>query len=174
MSRPAKNIVWQQRDGTYSVTVSERTDRPGHLVRSGFRGGRLDSRSAVTRAEAEALGAAVWAAYQAGIYQAPERPPETLGQLAERIEARTDLSAKTIGSYRRVWSLLVRAVGPERALRRVYRLDVETWLSAYQGTTRATYLRTLRAGFGWALKQGWMGIDPCLGLEAIAPVVAPL
>lgn len=29
MSRPAKNIIWQQRDGTYSVTVSERSDRPG-------------------------------------------------------------------------------------------------------------------------------------------------
>lgn len=166
MSRPAKNIRWQQRDGTFSVTVSERSDRPGYLIRSGFRGGRLDSRSATALGEACALGGGIWQAYQSGMIDAPELVPETLGQFVDRLDERDDLTDATRGSYARVWALLVRAVGEDRTLRRVYRLDVETWLAGYQGTTRATYLRTLRAGFRWALGEGWIGIDPTLGIEA--------
>jgi integrase len=166
MPRPAKNIVWREDDGRFHVTVAARTDRPGFRVRSGFRGGRLDTRSAVTQAEAEALAGGIWRAYQLGAIEAPEVAPETLGQLTDCIEKRTDLSPKTVASYRRVWMLLVRAVGESRPLKRLYRMDVEAWLVAYSGQTRATYLRTLRAGFSWARSKGWMQVDPTQGITA--------
>lgn len=166
MSRPAKNVCWRQSDGRFSITVAARSDRPGYRVRSGFRGGVLDTRSTVSEAEAKAIAEGVWTAYQLGAIEAPEQAPETLGQLAERIELRDDLTTKTKASYRRVWSLLVRAVGASRALRRVYRLDLEAWLTHYSGQTRATYLRTVRAGFSWARKKGWISADPTEGIEA--------
>lgn len=166
MPRPAQHVVWRADDGRFHVTVAARTDRPGYRVRSGFRGGRLDTRSARTQAEAEAIAEGVWRAYQLGAIDAPEVAPETAGQLAERIEQRTDISPKTVSSYRRVWALFVRAVGASRPLKRLYRMDVEAWLVAYTGQTRATYLRTLRAGFSWARSKGWVTSDPTEGVTA--------
>lgn len=165
---PRSNTVWTEHDDQFRVVAEKRADRPGYRVRSGFRGASRDTRSAPTEAEAIAIAQAIWAGYTNGALEAPASAPETMGQFRDALVARSDLSAATIRGYRQIWSAFAVAVGEGRSIRRVYRVDVESWLAAWQGTTRATYLRTLRAGIRWGMAQGWWTGDPTVGVVATA------
>lgn len=163
---PRSSTIWSEHDDQFRVVAEKRADRPGYRVRSGFRGAGRDTRSAPTEAEAIAIGQAIWAGCTNGALEAPASAPETIGQFRDALCERDDLSAATIRGYRQVWSAFGAALGEGRSIRRVYRVDVEAWLSAWQGTTRATYLRTLRAGIRWGMAQGWWTGDPTVGVQA--------
>lgn len=167
--RDDKTTIWRESDARFAVVVGERSDRRGYRVRSGWRGHPRSTVSEVDEALAVAIGQAIWARYQAGELEAPELAPETVGEFRDRLCARDDLSRATIRGYRQVWSAFAASVGEDKTIRRVYRLDIDRWLSAWTGTTRATYLRTIRAGIRWGMGQGWWSGDPTVGLTAVAP-----
>lgn len=160
MSRENRTVVWQESDDKFAVSVQARSDRPGYRVRSGFRGGDRDTRSAPGRDEAIAIGQAIWKLYLDGALTAPELAPETVAQVLDAIERRTDITAATRRGYTQVWTQLTRAVGESRSIHRVATSDIEAWLSGWSGVTRATYLRTVRAVYRWAIRQGWTSRDP--------------
>lgn len=162
-------VIWAEGDDRFRVVVGHRSDRPGYRVRSGYRGGHRDTRSTPDREEALAIGRAIWDYYQAGALTAPTVAPQTVAQLGECIERRDDVTIATKRGYAQVWAQLTRAVGEERSIHRVHASDLEAWLSAWEGVTRATYLRTVRAIYRWAIREGWASKDPTIGVEVRAP-----
>lgn len=180
--RGSDNVRERYDDGICQVVVYERTDRPGFRVITRLVGARPAERAASTLDEARALAEVIWRGYQHGDIAAPPREPVTIAELRDRVCALPP-SRKAQASYRKVWDLFVRHIGPSRAPRRVWRLDVVGFLDAVDegryrlpgrasaedeptsAATLASYHRTLRAGFRWALKQRWIADCPTDEIE---------
>lgn len=171
------NAVLRLDDGRFSVVVYYRADRASFRIVSGFRGAGQAETSASREDEARAVADTIWVSYQRGRITAPDPAPLTLRDLAEAIATRPKLSPKTLRSYHQVWALFSRHVGESRAPARVYRMDVVDFLDTVSaGTyspksggdssaTVATYYRTLRAGFRWAMSKHWLADDPTTDIE---------
>lgn len=167
--RGSSNVRERFADAHFSVTVYERTSRPGFRVVARRVGGDQTERIGTTLDEALTIADGIWRSYQRGELGDVEPAPATLSELVQRLGPS--------GSAARVWSLFQRHVG-ERGVRRVWRLDVVGFLDAtedgrYRHQGRATaeeqptssatclsYLRTLRAGFRFAQRKGWIDDDP--------------
>lgn len=171
------SVVDRWDDGKFVVTIYTRGAR--FRVVAGFRGGGSAEKSSPDLDEARALADGFWRAYQRGDIEAPEVEPATLAELATAIETKPGLKPKTRRSYAQVWRLFAKHVGEKRPPRRVYRLDVQGFLDAVEALTYSpkesgsartieTYLRTLRAGFRWAMKRRWLLDDPTLDIEVDA------
>lgn len=171
------NALVRLDDGRFSVVVYYRPERANFRIVSGFRGARPAETSASREDEARAIADTIWTSYQRGRITAPDPAPLTLRDLVEAIATRPKLSPKTLRSYHQVWSLFARHVGESRPPARVYRMDVVDFLDTVgEGTysqkreadspqTIATYHRTLRAGFRWAIKRHWLVDDPTADIE---------
>lgn len=175
----SKLIVERWDDGSFHVTVYARADRNGFRVLSRFRGAPPVERAATTEEEARDLAETIWRQYQRGGLGRPEPEPLTLRELVDAFAAQAHLRDKTRRSYRQVLELFARHVGERRAPRRVYRLDVVDFLDSVEAgayhprgqaaspRTIATYHRTLRACFRWAIGKGWrvQGDDPTADID---------
>ena len=166
MPRSPRNRIWQRSDGRFTVVAERRPERGDFRARAWFKGYRPTHESTQTEEGALHAARAIWEAYCRGDFGGrADAPPATVGELLDRVEEREDLSRATRGSYGRVVKLLVDHLGDERTLRTVNPNDVKRWLDSLTCSeiSRATYLRTIKAVFRWAGKQGWMERDPCKG-----------
>lgn len=166
MPRKSTRIHWERDDATFRVAVFDRENegRSSFRVESGYRGARPVAKAAGDLLEAIALGSQIWEAYQSGAIETPPNAPETLDELIELVSERAK-SPKTRKGYRQTWTQFARALGEARHPARIYPLDVKGYLDGYKGATRDRYLRELRAGFRWALAQGYVVEDPTAGLK---------
>jgi len=164
MPRRSTRIRWEQTDGHYRVAVFARNDRAAFLVESGFRGHQPRAQSALDEPEAVSIAQAIWTAYQSGAIEAPVIAPETLDELIDLLAEQPEHSPKTRKGYRQTWTQFAGFVG-KRHPKKLYPLDVRGFLAQYAGATRDRYLRELRAGFNWAIAQGFVNENPCLGLK---------
>ena len=158
-------------DGRFYVRVTPQGDR--WRVASWFTPRRGSPRKAILcgdETEAAAEAAYLWGVYQRGHLTAPEASPETLGELVSRWLARETLSPRTRASYAQVVGMLTAELGEDRALLRVSTPLLGAWLQAAAArgatrTTQATYLRTVRGMWRWALAKRWVAEDPTTGLQ---------
>lgn len=171
VSSPA--IVDRWADDKFQVTIYARPSGAFRVL-CRFRGGEPTDRQLGTEAEARELAETLWRTYQRGGLDRPDPEPLTLAELATRFAGQSHLRPATRRSYEQVLDLFARHVGAQRLPRRVYRLDVVDFLDAVEaGTyhprrtpasprTIATYHRTIRAAFRWAIEKGWRtaGDDP--------------
>lgn len=171
-------IIDRWDDGTYSITIYARPNGAFRILHR-FRGAGACEIQRGSEEEARDVADKLWRTYQSGSARAPEAEPLTLAELADRFAGRKSLSAATVRSYQQVLDLFAKHVGSQRSPRRVYRLDVVDFLDTVEaGTyhprgqtasprTIATYHRTLRAAFRWAVEKGWRreGDDPTDDIE---------
>ncbi len=153
-------IHWERRDGSFSVTVSSRPDRPGYLLRAGFGRSARTTRSARSLEKITKDAEEVWAHYAEGRITAPDRPPETWSELVERFGRREELRPATRRSYERALKLTEAHFG-SRPLERLTQHDLKAWLATLTcGTeSKRSYLRTVRACVRWAQGQNWLLAD---------------
>ena len=175
----SKLLIERWDDGRFQVTLYGRHDSKGFRVLSRFRGAPPVERGAQTEAEARDLADTIWRQYQRGGIERPDPEPLTLRELVDAFANQAHLRGATQRSYQQVLDLFTRHVGEQRAPRRVYRLDVVDFLDTVEAggyhprgqaaspRTIATYHRTLRACFRWAIKKGWRGDrdDPTEDIE---------
>lgn len=96
--------------------------------------------------------------------------PRTLAELVGRLERREDLTSKTRSVYRRVLAPFLLYVGGDRDLHSLGRRDVDGWLGSLEvtPTSKATYLRTLRAVFRWAVREHFVEHECTQGARVVA------
>lgn len=170
MPRKSKLIRWERTDGVYRVAVFARTDHDSFRVESGWCGTRAGSQASPDERDAIEVAEGIWLGYQRGAVDKPAVEVETLHAMIDAIVARAMAkgSAKTASGYHRVWNLFEKQVGARREPKRVYPSDVRCFLAGYSNgqhnETHNTYLRTLRAGFRFAIGEGWMREDPSVGI----------
>lgn len=156
---------FKQSDGRFSVrayTELNRHGRPQHRVRFGYRGGEVRTDTAKTEIEAVATAAQFWQAHLDGLLDAPTSAPETIGALVDAFCERTDLAPATKDTYEKILDRFVKHVGEDRALTAIGKAAVAKWFASMtcKPVSQAAYLRTLRALFGWAVKQKFVTVDP--------------
>lgn len=174
MPRVSDRIRYRLDDGRFRVTVFARKDHASFRIEAGFRGERPAARNTVDERTAIEAADAWWASYQAGAIDAPVARPTTLEGLRDALCDRPELAPATRRSYRSVWGLLVAQVGGHRPADKVYPSDLRRFFDRVEGETHDSYLRTLRAGFRFALKKKWIGVDPTEEFEfAGAHVLGP-
>lgn len=160
MPRASTRLRWERTDGRFRVVVFARQDHASYRVEFGFRGDRPASRSAADEPEAVAIASGIWNAYQGGEIDAPVTAPATMGEMIDIIAEQPEHSLKTRKGYRQTWEQFAAFIG-ERAPHRIFPMDVGAFLARYSGATRDRYLRELRAGLNYALREKWIVENPC-------------
>lgn len=162
-----RGALWSEGDGKFRVAIYYRAARDSFRVVAGFVGDRQAEETHGGREVAIEAALRIWHAYESGVIEAADSPPVTVGELAERVENKPGLRPATRATYRKAWRLLAQAVGAETVAARVKRRDVEAFLSAYSDrpVNAASFLRNLRAGWRWAVAQGWVAQDPTAGIS---------
>lgn len=167
MPRVSDRIRLRHDDGNFRVTVFARKDHDSFRIEYGSRGDRPKSQNTTSEEQAFQLAGAIWAAWLAGEIAAPVKAPETADELKVALCERDGLSIDTKRSYNGVWKLLLDVIGPKRSPKKIYPSDVKVMLSKVEGNTRDSYLRTLRATFGYAVSQGWIVGNPTEGMPFV-------
>lgn len=186
-------------DGTYSVRLSPNEDRKRGRTRirwrvegyyKGHRKGTLTCSVFAHEDDARECARLLWEDYVAGLHQAPDAPPVTLGDLVKEFLAREKgkrgrkLSTRTPRAYDSQFGALVRVAGRDCPIAHVSRRHVEAALAepnqrhkpkekdgkeakpAPKGEkTQEQYLRAIKALVNWAMKLGWMRVDITAGVE---------
>lgn len=160
---------FRESDGVFTVrawTELSRRGHPRHRVRYWYKGGERVTDNANTPEEAVAKAAGIWRAHLDGFLDAPEQEPLTIGELADRFGERDELADATRVTYTRTVGLFVNFVDAGRPLNHIGKSAVQRWLAAMTcgDVSRASYLRTLRAMFRWAMAQDWLRDDPTRGI----------
>lgn len=152
--------VWERRDGTFAITIDERADRPGYVLRAGFGRGARTSRSARDYKTIVEAAEILWKEYAEGRLTAPDRPPDTWSELAQRFYERPELRPATRRTYGSVLVLSEDHFGSV-PLERLTQADVKRWMASLTCGLEAqrSYLRTVRACVRWAMAQGWLRAD---------------
>lgn len=139
-----------------------RTPKTRYRIRYWHAGGEKGTDSASSEAEAVQKCEAVWKSHLDGMLDAPVLAPETLGQLRDAFLARSELAPATLETYSKVLKRFVDHCGEDRDLTQVGKGAVTRWFAAMdcKPVSQASYLRTLRAMFLWAIKSKFIAVDP--------------
>jgi len=156
-------------DKRFHVRVEHRADRGVWRLRWWWTGMPYHYEPHPTRESAELAATRLVAMHAQGSDLVAERP-RTLDELLGRLERREDLNKKTASVYRRVLHPFLVFTGAERALESIGARDLRAWLDsrAVSQTSRATYLRTLRAIFRWAEREHFLEHDASAGVRVVA------
>ena len=168
-----------QTDGVYLVRVDYERSRDRYRVRGFFRGhrdGTIAGTSTRSEASAYRIAEALWSQYRRGDLDAPECAPETLRELVEAFCARETssrggpLSANTRRAYRSHLSTLLSGCGESCSPHNVTRAHIRRAVDAPASlASKASYLRSCRALFTWAIRQDFVADNPCDGVTTAPP-----
>jgi integrase len=94
---------------------------------------------------------------------------ETLGELCDKFTNRRDLARATRAGSTGTLRLLTNAVGRDRLLQNIGKAALQAWLDAMtcKPVSRASYLRTVRGMFRWAVTEKLIQRDPTEGVIAV-------
>jgi len=165
--RIRSNTLFRESDGDFTVVAERRTNRKNFRIRAWFQGCSRIEETATTEEAAVEAAKNVWFQYLDGIFDNPEEQPHTLGEMVAAALARTDIRATTLASYRWVLNLMVAALGSDVPLESIRRRQIEHWLDGMdcKDVSKASYLRTAKAIFAWAIARKWIRTNPCAGLK---------
>lgn len=167
MPRRSSRAVARYSDGQFTVVAEKRSNHHSFRVRAWFKGQDQKTEAASTAEEARQAAESIWLAYVDGIFDNPARTPETLEALTKQFSSRADLRPATQRTYQELLGRFASWLGEARAPASVRRRDVQRWLDdqSCSNTSKVSYLRTLRACFRWAKKQGFVEDVPTDGVE---------
>jgi integrase len=136
----------------------------------GFKGRSRTERRLYSEEEATAVSDAIWTAYQLGDADALEaKPPQTLSQLFERFVSRPNLRPSTIRGYKQTLQIFVSFIGPNRLIKNISSHDIRRYTASFDaslaGASKATYLRYVKALFGFAVKREWVKLNPAANVS---------
>ena len=169
------NDILRFEDGVFTVVLEHSTSTGSPFrVRYWKRGLKRREKKFSVEFDAEQFASSIWDAYQRGVLEGlPVKAPETLKQAIKRFLERTDLRPKTIRSYGGGLKSFSDTVGANRKLKNIYHRDVLGWTEqlkrTVQDTTRASYLRTVKAFFSWSIKVGWIETSPASKVKVSLP-----
>tara|TARA_R110000824_G_scaffold341724_2_gene528145 strand:+ start:1475 stop:2620 length:1146 start_codon:yes stop_codon:yes gene_type:complete len=157
--------VFSRSDGHFTVNVDSRIGAGSSWrVRWWFRGNPRREKRAPTKAEAIQIAESIWNSYEANTLPGMiNAPPACLGDFVSSFLQR-DLRPSTKLAYRKILIPFSAFVGSQRRLKGISTHDLTTWLSSFSESltdaSRATYLRTVKALFNFAVKQRWIDVSP--------------
>lgn len=160
------NDLKRETDGVFTVVLELNTSRGSAFrVRYWKRGLRRREKRFSVEIDAEEFFSSVWDAYQLGLLDGlPEKHPETLRNAIKLFLERRDLRPQTLRSYGAGLKSFSAVIGADRKLSNIYRRDILGWLEklkrTVRDTSRASYLRTVKAFFSWCVKRGWLNDSP--------------
>jgi integrase/recombinase XerD len=173
--RDSQNDISRHSDGTFNVVLEHSTSTGSPFrVRYWRRGFKRKEKKFSIEKDAEDFASSVWTAYQRGVLdELPTKPPETLEKAASLFLQRTDIREKTVRSYSAGLKSFSESVGAQRKLKNIYHRDVSGWMETLKrtvrDTTRASYLRTVKAFFSWSIKRGWLETSPASEVRVSLP-----
>ena len=169
------NDILRLSDGSFTVVLEHSTTRGSSFrVRYWKRGFQRKEKKFSVEFDAEQFAQSVWDAYQLGVLDGlPQKAPNTLKEAVKRFLERTDLRPKTKRSYGAGLKSFCATVKPERKLKNIFHRDVLGWTEqlkrTIQDTSRASYLRTVKAFFSWCVKLGWLETSPATKVSVSLP-----
>lgn len=157
--------VFSRSDGHFTVNVDSRIGAGSSWrVRWWFRGNSRKEKRAPTKEEAIQIAGSIWNSYEAHTLPGMiNSPPGCLSDFVYSFLER-DLRPSTKRCYSKILIPFSAFVGSQRRLKGISSHDITTWLSSFpeslSDASRATYLRTVKALFNYAVKQRWIDVSP--------------
>ena len=157
--------AFERSDERFTIKCDWRTSGGGGWrVWYWFRGQKRKEKQFQDKQEALQHCSAIWRHYQArSLPGMRNAAPDTLGDFLKSFLDR-DLSPKTLYDYRNVLNRFCDFTGPHRKPKNITRIDIDLWFEALNEdlscSSKASYLRTIKAFFNYGVKQGWIEANP--------------
>ena len=157
-------------DGTFTVVLEDRSTASGsygnrYRCRWWYRGLKRKEKRFKDTQEGVAFFDAIWRSYQLGTLDGQEHArPKSFSEAIDVFSCRVDLSPRTKFNYAHTLGRFADHAGRSRQIQNIYTSDVQSWLKTFDPSisphSLARYTRELKAFFNYAVKWGWIPVNP--------------